>query len=1308
MSCNYRVGGKDNAVLTDVFYYVEDTPVDQRDMSMLEQVLIDRNIAVKQGDALIAVDSEGVMEDLNNVNEGARAFFGVMGDLLNLNKVGDNTEIEIDENILSLMYPVAKNLHASVSKDGKIERIGTFVQQEESIDPIITEAFQKKAKVDQVTEQLIVNLTKQIARLERLQETEATIKRKNELVFLRGKLKKIKKGHEKVSDYYEYVDYVEKLAKRAQKYFEKVEQEYAVSYKDMPSEDRASLLMNISQFKQTLDAFFNEDRGLSMVNLLQDKLAEMTPAGEKEQTVKGEMLDDLVVAIADLKKLNDRYLEIGIPIQADQLMEMAPIGVNKKIDATIATLQKALDENDMSVPYQGLEKRDSRAQKIIQETGGLTAFVRVPGKGTKLAERKRRLLELNITQLKEKRIGREAIIKELRETHKDASAFSVYADPLVYNDELSIQLFANTVKAGFFESNQNTIDAKYELEPELKRFLEWKGVSSSNPAKAYEDLYETVELSFKTEAGYETVKILSIVQPYDIVKFTQAKNEMFRNLKKKHGFPEDPSDYDDFFKSPEGRAYNAAVGAWHEKNTEHIRDAAAIVKSMEDNLKKLGEERNAAFRGNNQELGKELSYQYAILEKELQKVVRTTRSGRTYVGKLTVPKSSLYSNSKYDKLPAPAKRFLNVYMDLYQRHQKKLGVTTGMPTNPWEKVSYMAPTVRISTIDALQRDTNGKGFLNSLQLLGQDMFTMQETDEDFSELVDMNGERMQFIPRHFTNIVEESKVSRDIVNSLVKFIDMANRYEAKGKLLGVVNVMNDAVASRKYKTMTATGNYLVDRAAQQLGINVEVTKEGKDTQTYKHLENFIDNVIYGETIKRQEKEHLAGLSTTKSVSFLTSLTAASRLSFNMLQSVNQLLIDSTMNNAEGWAGQFYSITDLYEARTKVLANISYEGKGEGLAPKFTKQSKLQQMMEMFDALQEEGRAFDINTGNLFKRMASDPFSQSFMTQRGAEFISTSEKLVALSLSMRGKLKDKSGKVIKNKNGKPATLWDLYQLDNKGRLKLDSRVANFGKREQAQFANKLNGIVKKTNQLKGGMDKTLLERQNSTRLVFIFRKFIPPAYRKRFGHSNGGYHVDVELGDLTEGFYITTARALSSAGRSFMKGQFAESFKTLFIPSKSKYVNDVQLQNMRRFWHEQIYITVLYYLTQLLRGMMDDDDEYDNYAAHFAIYQMYRMRTELTAFRDISEAGRILKNPTAASQVLTDLQEFFLAGKDYTAYQMGLPVPEKDVFYQRRAGRYQKGDLKVAKQFADVAPFASGIWKSTDPEKASKYYMQLED
>jgi hypothetical protein len=55
-------------------------------------------------------------------------------------------------------------------------------------------------------------------------------------------------------------------------------------------------------------------------------------------------------------------------------------------------------------------------------------------------------LKLNIQQLENKKIGRETLIKELREAQKDKSAFSYLLDPIVYSSQASLQMFAMTLK----------------------------------------------------------------------------------------------------------------------------------------------------------------------------------------------------------------------------------------------------------------------------------------------------------------------------------------------------------------------------------------------------------------------------------------------------------------------------------------------------------------------------------------------------------------------------------------------------------------------------------------------------------------------------------------------------------------------------------------------------------------------------------------------------------------------------------------------------------------------------------------------
>jgi hypothetical protein len=129
------------------------------------------------------------------------------------------------------------------------------------------------------------------------------------------------------------------------------------------------------------------------------------------------------------------------------------------------------------------------------------------------------------------------------------------------------------------------------------------------------------------------------------------------------------------------------------------------------------------------------------------------------------------------------------------------------------------------------------------------------------------------------------------------------------------------------------------------------------------------------------------------------------------------------------------------------------------------------------------------------------------------------------------------------------------------------------------------------------------------------------------------------------------------------------------------------------------------IAMILNGMMDDDDEYDNWYTHMAIYQTNRLQTELKAFRSVNEFGRIVESPTAAANLVKDASQFITATNNLAGYYMGWPtIEEKDVFYQRRAGKYEKGDLKWAKELEDIIPIISGIVKTGDPEEANKYFI----
>jgi len=1286
MSCRFKVGGIDNPLLSDVMFYVEDTAAEARDPYKIKQML-DGKIAVLDGDTLyLRDDVMDARKEIGYINAAAQDFFGAYTNLITETREGKNVRLDIDPEVLEVMFRNT-SVQFTMSEDTDIEAEGEDLTQ----DPLVDEVFNVQERVDNTTEKLLTNVELQIGRLERLEQKEKTKQKLRELELLKANLKKIKQGQEKISDYAEYIDYVFALAQRAEKLYDRIQQEYAVSYKTMPNEDKANILKNISDLQQTIQAFYNKDKKKSALTILKNKLDTLADT----EGLKDDLLQDVRDTIKRMDALDDRYLAVAIPIQARLLLSFAPIGVNQKIDADIEFLEKALEENNLNIPFRGLERNNKQYEAIAMERNLRSGYGLLDSRQAK-QNRQRRLIELNIKQLKEKRIGPARIIKELRETHQDASGFSLYTDPLVYSSDITLSLFSSAIKTGLLEGHRSTIDTKFKLRDAFYKFRDASTASERNPAEMFKDMLEVVSVYRKNKKTQKVEKtnILSIVQPFDIASYNEKQNTMFELAKEEYGYPEDVSELDDFFRSKEGRLYNQTVAEWYSKNGRPIDGAQDIIDDMLNKRDKILLARNKAYKEGRDFEARELSYQYNALDLEIKKVYRRGKGGWVITGSLTQPNDS-YINPKFTNMPAATREFYDVFMEVYKEHQAKLG-RRPMVQNSWDNFSYMAPAILKDAIDSFKEKKFKEGAQNAIG----DVFTQNETDTEFGELIDANGEKLRVIPKYFTNTVEESKISRDIVNSLVKFVDMANRYEATAKMAGVVNVMHDSIRDRTVKELSATGIPIVDKTAQRLGFGIEKEGLGKDSRDFEHLKNFIDNVIYGESMRKQETDKILGFSKTKLYGKAASLTALSRLGFNGLQATNQLIIDSISNGSEGWARQFYSKGSHFKAQTIVNLALSDLGTSvsEAISPKFVKQSKLNQMAEMFDVFQEMGRTEDV-TGSAVRKATN--LNSVFILQRIPEWQTTMTKMVALALEQKG-FKDKNGNIIKNKEGEEANLWDILEKDSKGQLKVRSDVANFGNKEMGMFAAKVSGMVKRTNQLKGSFDKTLIERQGALSLVALFRKFLNPAYRKRMGHRSGGYHIDVELGDITEGYYTTYYNAITAAVRGF-KNDPIDSLKLLV--GKSKNQNELQRQNIRRILHEQFYITMTGMITLILNGMMDDDDEYDNWYTHMAIYQMNRLQTELKAFRSVNEFGRIIESPTAAANLVKDASQLITATNNLAGYYMGWPtIEEKDVFYQRRSGKYERGDLKWVKELEDILPVISGIVKTGDPEEANKYFI----
>lgn len=1286
MACRYIVNNKESKVLDEALKYVEDVASEERSVQGISKILEDNEVIVMtdKGNAIVISDTltNDRLESIKDINLGAKEFFGVTEDLITVEKVGSVNKLNFNTSVLKNMTAIEKSPIQAPSQKEQDEDNMSQEEEEDIVedeeigeDTAIVEA--RRNNIEQATEQFMVGLQQQVDRLERLPESKLTASKIAEMEVLRRDLKKVKSEKATLDDYMDFVDFVVRTSERAERLMGKITDDYTENYKNISNEKKSEMLKTLSELKKTIDTFYDRDDARSLIFHLQDVIIEMEEKeeGDIEETVY--LLDE---AARRMQRTNEKFLESGLAIQTDLLLSFAPPEINKELASRIAGIEqnKRID---------GLNRWDPRY-----------APARLKGMPS--------VLELNILQLKEKMIGRESILRELKETHKDQSALSAFFSPLVYNKEASIQLFAEVVRKALTQAHDETLEFKYDvLQNEFREYKNWRmgtaNIGEDNVAKLYDPIIETIMVStVDAEGNRVETEALTFVQEYAMNKFNTAKGLAFDEMKELYGFPTDPAEYDEYWESDAGKAYSQATAMWYRENTEQIDDAYKILVALKEERNNIWKDIQKLKNAGHSDHLSSLYLQYNNVKYEIQK---SYRNG-TYIGKLSRPKRSKvkgaidYSNPKFKAMPAEAKKYYDVLLTQYKQDQKRLG-RSSLRRNSWEDFSYILPSVRKSAYDRAVE----KNIYSAAKDLFVDGVKKTETDTEFGALLEANGEVQRLIPQYFTNLVNAADISKDITNSMIKFNDMANRYKAKSDILGVVTMMETAIKSRKKKIMQSTGNYVLEATAKKLGFKgaQHEATDNAETNTYKQLKSFVDNIVYG--LSEEESKMFANktnkINAGKLSSAAITLTALSTLSTNWLQATNQLVLDKLTGTQEAIAGDFYSVSDLAWARTKMSVGLGqFALFSDKFLPKFGKKNKLAKFLETFDAFQSFGNEFGQEAGTAKKKALR---KDSFMVlQQTAEMLVVSERALAMAHATKGKLEDSSGKVLLNKNGKEAHLYDLLIENSKGRLVLDPRVANFNK---DKFIAKLHGMMKRTNQLKGNFDRVRAQRGAFSKLVTLFRNYLVPGLRKRFGNFDGAM-IDVEMAAVNEGYYASTMNELINAGLDIKEGKFGKAFGRVARPGiffRSKTDNRVKA-NMRRMYFELIVAKVTAMLAMALVGLMDDDDE-ESYAGSFAVYQLLRLQSEWTQFRS-TDFIDIVQDPTAAANPVRHLAEMLQAMWLYGGYHAGFPgIEEKEVYYQNRAGRWKKGDAKVNKEISDFAPVLRGIFTSTDPEEARKYY-----
>jgi len=1134
--------------------------------------------------------------------------------------------------------------------------------------------FNLKAKTDKTYEDIKIVLQTQLEKLNRQSkpDEEAIEKAKS---ILRD-LNKVEEGNDIIEDYLSFVEYLADLANESIKLFEDVQDYYVENLDTLTQDEKFDLMNKIVQIKTNLDSFYSSKGDQNIIDKLENRVKDLEGSS-------GDILDILQEVGVAFRELDKDYLATGIPILADTLLSLAPIKVNQEIDANIALIKESIAQGKPR--FIGLDRNDSRVPNFFSISGVKSTF------STKA---QLEISRINIQQLESRKIGRQEIIRDLTETHKDGSIFSAYVDPLVYANGTVLQLIAQMVKSSLVGSSERTRNTLYELnEPfeQYRSYMSSLGVSEDNTSKFHEPMYETVELVVTDiDGNKQKSQVLSFVSDIDRNKWYAAKNKAVSDLRTQYGYPKNATNaaIRKFFKSEDGRNYRKELAIWWKENSEPIEGAQEFLNSLDRELESLRADLNIAYKKGDYVAISEIYNQITKLNIDRNKIY----SNGTFVGRMARPKMSLYANEKFKNMPPQVRAYYDTLLEIYKQKQKITG-KTGLFKDSWMDYSLIVPSIESNAVDDV---IENHGFIDATKKLISRSTQAQVTDTEFLRLVDSNNEQFKLIPLYFVNRVESNSVSKNLTNSIVMFADMAHRFEAKSQIHGAVNLAHLAIQGRKVKELAPVVglnlNYYGNKIAAKLGIQRDDYIEGGNAAI--QLKSFLDNVYYGETHERARTKILNSIATRKGVSLLTSFTSLTQLGLNGLQASNQFLMDWTVGSQEAWAGEYYGLEESLWAGTQfnleqrtIFSKLRYVGE-EIFAKKFTPNKKLSKFLDWSEMSQSFGPNRGFGSGSQSKKFAEKGLGNLHILQEIPDLYMSSKKILALQRTYKGKLLDKAGNVIMNEDNEPADLLDVLIETKSGELKVDPRVANFDK---TAYVSKVQAMLTKTTQLKGTFNRTLLERKAFGPLITLFRTWMVPNYRKRLGYG-GGMRIDVESGALQEGYYTTTYNVLREVLAN--KGNIS----LLMQNTRS----EAEKRNLKRMIHEIVMINISGIAATLFGMLLDnlDDDDDEQYWVAFATYQAMRLNTEYQSFSSYKEAIRVISSPTATTRSLENVANLTDIVINYATDNS---EDNEVLYYQRKTGQYEKGDAKVQKYLKNISFGLSGIAKTQNPKDAIKYY-----
>lgn len=267
------------------------------------------------------------------------------------------------------------------------------------------------------------------------------------------------------------------------------------------------------------------------------------------------------------------------------------------------------------------------------------------------------------------------------------------------------------------------------------------------------------------------------------------------------------------------------------------------------------------------------------------------------------PKSDVYSNSKQWNVIEKDSDLLELYnalVDLMHRNNSRIPNTNAD--------NYKLPQITARRLTILRRSSSLKELGDALKYNWQNEWKLNDRDdsdinyENADVRTRQDGTRINTVPVRFLKMDDTDKITSDVIGSIIAFTEMSYNFEIKTQLSSELELIKQQLLERENPGIAKAGGQFSTK------------------NTIKHLNNLLDDQLYGNTTKLGDKNVQFSKSEQRLIKFMRHFQHMGRilmLGWNLTSMRVGFWESAIRGLIEASLGKDYTMRDYWDALGKL-------------------------------------------------------------------------------------------------------------------------------------------------------------------------------------------------------------------------------------------------------------------------------------------------------------------------------------------------------------------------------------------------------